>query len=214
MNFHKTAETLIKGARTLPRKFYIEPDNLNQEFKKIFHNNWISIGRSSDLSTKGQYITIQIGNESVIILKSEKDKTRAFYGDVISDLSANSSHILEAEKQEQFNKTVDVLQTSLQKRAAEHFPHRQRIRRKVATLCLAFFTLGVGFLVRRLLGCQSYLPHNARTNTQKKSNAVLSFFKAHYEEPPSQERSSQAEDDESRELTGESQSNDAFVLNT
>ena len=79
MNFHKTAETLIKGARTLPRKFYIEPDNLNQEFKKIFHNNWICIGRSSDLSIKGQYITIQIGNESVIILKSEKDKTRAFY---------------------------------------------------------------------------------------------------------------------------------------
>ena len=79
MNFHKTAETLIKGARTLPRKFYIEPENLNQEFKKIFHNNWICIGRSSDLSIKGQYITIQIGNESVIILKSEKDKTRAFY---------------------------------------------------------------------------------------------------------------------------------------
>ena len=79
MNFHKTAETLIKGARTLPRKFYIEPDNLNQEFKKIFHNNWICIGRSSDLSIKGQYITIQIGNESVIILKSENDKTRAFY---------------------------------------------------------------------------------------------------------------------------------------
>ncbi len=117
---------------------------------------------------------------------------------VIGDLSANSSHILGVEmqgpeqEQVQFNKTVDVLQTSLQKRAAEHFPHRHRIRRKVATLCLAFFTLGVGFFVRRLLGCQSYMPHNARTNTQKKSNAVLGWFQAQCETLRSQERSRQA----------------------
>ena len=79
MTFHKTADTLTKGSKTLPRKFYTEPDILNQEFKKIFHNNWVCIGRDSDLTTKGQYITIQLGSESIIVLKSNKDKIKAFF---------------------------------------------------------------------------------------------------------------------------------------
>ena len=73
LKFRKTAETLIKGSKTLPRKFYTQSEILNQEYKKIFHNNWICIGRDSDLINKGQYITIQLGSESVIVLKSEKD---------------------------------------------------------------------------------------------------------------------------------------------
>jgi len=79
LTFHKTADTLTKGSKTLPRKFYTEPDILNQEFKKIFHNNWVCIGRDSDLTTKGQYITIQLGSESIIVLKSNKDKIKAFF---------------------------------------------------------------------------------------------------------------------------------------
>ncbi|MFL3028222.1 MAG: aromatic ring-hydroxylating dioxygenase subunit alpha [Candidatus Neomarinimicrobiota bacterium] len=79
MKFHKTAETLTKGAKTLPQKFYTQSEILNQEYKKIFHNNWICIGRDSDLINKGQYITIQLGSESVIVLKSEKDKIKAFF---------------------------------------------------------------------------------------------------------------------------------------
>ena len=79
MTFRKTSNTLKIGSKTLPREYYTQPDMLSQEFSKVFHNHWVCIGRNCDLIDKGQYITIQLGNESAIILKSEKDKIKAFF---------------------------------------------------------------------------------------------------------------------------------------
>ena len=79
MTFHKTSKTLKAGSKTLPRNYYTQSDILGQEFKNIFQNNWICVGRNSDLTDKGQYITVQLGNESAIVLKTEKDEIKAFF---------------------------------------------------------------------------------------------------------------------------------------
>ena len=42
MNYKKTAETLTKGAHTLERQYYIDPNILQKEYDNIFFDNWIS----------------------------------------------------------------------------------------------------------------------------------------------------------------------------
>ena len=79
MSFKKTADTLTKGAHTLERDFYTSSTILNQEYKKIFQSQWTCAGRSEELSAVGQYKTINIGDESVIIIKDEEGIIRAHY---------------------------------------------------------------------------------------------------------------------------------------
>ena len=50
--YHKTATTLIKGAKTLDRKYYTD--------KNIFNKNWLSVGRSNEVSKKGDFIKFDL----------------------------------------------------------------------------------------------------------------------------------------------------------
>ena len=79
MNFKKTAETLIKDAHTLEQDYYINPDILQKEYENIFLKNSVSAGRSSDLNEKGQYKVINIGTESVIVLRGDDGELIAYY---------------------------------------------------------------------------------------------------------------------------------------
>lgn len=79
MAFKKTAETLEQGARTLSGDYYTNPLILDLEYEKIFLANWLCAGRTFDLKENGEYKTINIAGESVIILRNEKSNLRAFY---------------------------------------------------------------------------------------------------------------------------------------
>ena len=39
--YHKTATTLIKGAKTLDRKYYTDKNIFDLELKNIFYKNWL-----------------------------------------------------------------------------------------------------------------------------------------------------------------------------
>lgn len=67
--YKKTAETLTKGAHTLEREFYIDPEILKKEFDNIFLKNWICAGRTSELDESGKYKIINLGTESAIVLR-------------------------------------------------------------------------------------------------------------------------------------------------
>ena len=79
MIFKKTADTLIQGAHTLERDYYTSKNILSKEYEKIFLNHWLCAGRESELSRPGEYKTINIGSESIIILKDQKNKIRSHY---------------------------------------------------------------------------------------------------------------------------------------
>ena len=79
MTFKKTASTLSKGAKTLGRKYYTSKKILDKEYETLFYNDWICAGRSSELSNIGQYKTINIGKESIIILRDNNNKIVAHY---------------------------------------------------------------------------------------------------------------------------------------
>ena len=79
MTFKKTADTLIQGAHTLKRDYYTSKKILSQEYDNIFFNHWICAGRESELIEPGQYKIINIGSESIIVLKNHKNQIRAHY---------------------------------------------------------------------------------------------------------------------------------------
>ena len=77
--FYKTAETLKQGAMTLPKEYYTDFAVLNKEMENIFTGSWLCCGRCDDVYKAGQYILINIGNESIIILRDDNNKLQAFY---------------------------------------------------------------------------------------------------------------------------------------
>ena len=79
MNFKKTADTLELGAHTLQREYYIDPNILDKEYKSIFQKQWICVGRSNDIKKPGQFITHEIGDESIIIARDKDKGIKAHY---------------------------------------------------------------------------------------------------------------------------------------
>ena len=71
--YHKTATTLIKGAKTLDRKYYTDKNIFDLELKNIFYKNWLCVGRSNEVSKKGDFIKYDLGNESIIIVRGDNN---------------------------------------------------------------------------------------------------------------------------------------------
>ena len=78
-SFFKTEETLIKGSKTLSQKYYVNDSVFRAEMKNIFLNGWICAGRIQDIPNKGDYKLLELGNESIIILKNDKNEINAFH---------------------------------------------------------------------------------------------------------------------------------------
>lgn len=79
MNFKKTADTLIKNSHTLDRKYYMSKKILNKEYEDIFFNQWICVGRESELVQPGQYKVVNIGTESIIVICNNDYQIIAHY---------------------------------------------------------------------------------------------------------------------------------------
>ena len=67
--FLKTTQISIDGARTLPRRYYVEPGLFAEELEKIFAQRWLCVGREDQIAQQGQYFLQQVGVESIIVLR-------------------------------------------------------------------------------------------------------------------------------------------------
>lgn len=64
---------------TLPGHFYHEPAIFAHETEAIFYRTWQYAGHVSQLAAPGDYITQEVGDESVIVLRDGTGQLRAFY---------------------------------------------------------------------------------------------------------------------------------------
>lgn len=55
---------------------YTREDIFDDEMQKIFYGNWVFVGHDSEIPNQGDYITRQIGLESVIMLRNNQDEIR------------------------------------------------------------------------------------------------------------------------------------------
>lgn len=65
-------------ASTLPGRYYFEPGIFAQEQARIFSRLWVCVGRTSELPHAGDYRTIQLGAENIILLRGKDHRLRAF----------------------------------------------------------------------------------------------------------------------------------------
>ena len=65
--------------RTLPGDAYYSPEIFAQEQEKIFEQMWICAVRASDVAKPGDFKTVQISRESLIISRNRKREPRAFF---------------------------------------------------------------------------------------------------------------------------------------
>ncbi|MED5531187.1 MAG: aromatic ring-hydroxylating dioxygenase subunit alpha, partial [Pseudomonadota bacterium] len=65
-------------ASSLPPPFYTSKTLAQQEIELFFRQSWIGVGRSDIVSGPGDYITLDVANQHIILLRDKKSKLRAF----------------------------------------------------------------------------------------------------------------------------------------
>ena len=63
-------------ARAMPKSVYTSPDFLALEEKHIFGAQWLSAGRADTLKGPGDYLTMEVGGEPIIILRDRDGELR------------------------------------------------------------------------------------------------------------------------------------------
>lgn len=77
--FHFTASTLIAGAKTLPGEYYTSAEIYQRESDRIFNSRWLCIGRAEQIPHPGNYFLVNIGTESIIVVRNNNGEVKAFY---------------------------------------------------------------------------------------------------------------------------------------
>lgn len=64
---------------TLPANYYLDPVVYEQEKKAIFNQNWHYIGHESLVEQPGDYLTLDIADESVFVMRGDDGQLRGFF---------------------------------------------------------------------------------------------------------------------------------------
>ena len=64
---------------TLPSRYYLEPDILQQETQKIFLRSWLYVGHISDLPELGSYMTMELAGQPIVVILGQNQELRVFF---------------------------------------------------------------------------------------------------------------------------------------
>jgi glycine betaine catabolism A len=77
--FVKATELPTAGARTMPGYNYTSVERYDREMQRIFMERWLCAGRVAELAKPGDFITREVGGESIIVTRDGSGALRAFY---------------------------------------------------------------------------------------------------------------------------------------
>jgi phenylpropionate dioxygenase-like ring-hydroxylating dioxygenase large terminal subunit len=64
---------------TLPSHYYLDPLIYEQEKEAIFYRGWHYLGHASQFASAGDFVTTQIADESVFVIRGDDGALRGFY---------------------------------------------------------------------------------------------------------------------------------------
>ena len=64
---------------TMPSRYYTDPDVYEEEKQVIFAWTWHYVGHLSRLKAPGDYLTLEIADESVFVMRGEDGQLRCFF---------------------------------------------------------------------------------------------------------------------------------------
>ena len=73
---------LLNGRRqgfSLEQPFYTAPDYFKLDMELIWYRDWLFIGHDCELPKPGSYITAQIGDYPVVLVRDQQGKINAFH---------------------------------------------------------------------------------------------------------------------------------------
>jgi glycine betaine catabolism A len=77
--FLKANQLGTQGALTLPGHSYTSPEIYARELERIFHTRWLCAARADEIPERGDFLTREIGVESLIITRDNQGKPHAFF---------------------------------------------------------------------------------------------------------------------------------------
>lgn len=77
--FRKTEQTFTAGAKTLPQRYFVDPEVFADEAEKIFGRQWICVGHQSQLARAGDYFVQEVAGESLVMVRDRTDVIHGFY---------------------------------------------------------------------------------------------------------------------------------------
>jgi choline monooxygenase len=69
----------IERAYTLPSSFYIDPKFVEEEKRNIFWRTWQIVGRHEQVAKPGDYFTINLCGEPLLIVRDTENNLRGYY---------------------------------------------------------------------------------------------------------------------------------------
>ena len=80
----RAQETLLslKGRRrgyTLPREFYVDPAIYQLDLDHVFYKEWLFVGHDCEMARPGDYLTLQVGDYPVVVVRDRSGRIRAFH---------------------------------------------------------------------------------------------------------------------------------------
>src|SRR5262245_28770 len=79
MNEIATYNSLTKAVAGLPAPWYFDPSHHEREMRTLWRNRWIYVCRSSLLPSPLSFRTVEIGDQSIIVLRDSESSLRAFH---------------------------------------------------------------------------------------------------------------------------------------
>jgi glycine betaine catabolism A len=96
-------ETLLSSCRpgwTLPGPFFFDPALYQRDLDRIWRQGWLFAGHSCEIPAPGAYFVLNLDRESVIIIRDEDGKVRAWHnvcrhrGSLLCDAPSGHAHRL------------------------------------------------------------------------------------------------------------------------
>ena len=78
----KEMDSLLKSRErnySLPRPLYNDPHMFRVDMEEIFQKEWLFVGMTSELPKKGDYITVEIGQNPVLVVRDADGSVNAFH---------------------------------------------------------------------------------------------------------------------------------------
>ena len=70
---------LTTPVETLPAAYYFDPQHYQRELDRIWYRNWIYACRSADIGSARSFRTVEVGNQSILVVRGEDGTARAFH---------------------------------------------------------------------------------------------------------------------------------------
>ncbi len=69
----------LENASTIPAPWYLDERIENRERERVFGCNWIAVGRTDQVGEPGQFFTVELAGEPLVVVRGADGELRAFY---------------------------------------------------------------------------------------------------------------------------------------